>query len=85
MALPSSFPAWVSRPGFPDALVFDAVGYNAATAQGFVYPVNAAGQPITTSTAASAQLTTRQVSLNIEQDDGRPGLARGRGSQVGGH
>ncbi len=81
MALPGSFPAWLSSPGQPDAVIFDATGYNAATAQGYVYPVAtatananpfavAAGQPITPLKVVSAQLTITPVSLNLEQNDG---------------
>jgi hypothetical protein len=68
---PNSFPAWLSRPGQPDALVFNQAGYNAAAAQGYVYPT-AASRPVTPSQVVSPQLTIWQTTLNTEQDDGRP-------------
>jgi hypothetical protein len=83
MAAPTSFPAWVSHPGLADAVVFDATGYNAAVAQGYIYPIasvatatEVAGQPVTPQTVVSPQLTIRQTSLNNEQGDGRPRAAR---------
>jgi hypothetical protein len=75
MAVPTSFPAWVSHPGLADAVVYDAVGYNAATAQGYVYP-GAAGHPVTPAQIVNANLTIRQASFTSEQDDGRPPGAR---------
>jgi hypothetical protein len=83
LTTPTSFPAWLSRAGQPDALIFDATGYNTATAQGYIYPVAAvatataaAGQPVTPQLVVSPTLTIRPTSLNNEQDDGRPKSAR---------
>jgi hypothetical protein len=78
MALPGSFPAWLAAPGQADALVYNAAGYNAATAQGYVYPTSAGtpSHPVTPSQRVSAQLTVVQASFTAEQDDGRPLGAR---------
>jgi hypothetical protein len=76
MAVPNSFPAWLSRPGQPDALVFNQAGYNAAAAQGYVYPTSVTGGPVTPRQAVSSQITISQLALNVEQDDGRLSSAR---------
>jgi hypothetical protein len=37
MATPTTFPAWLSKPGAQDTLVLDAAGFNAAIAQGYTF------------------------------------------------
>lgn len=45
MPTPTKFPAWLSQPGKIDAIVGDAASYNAAVAQGYVYPTQAVAAP----------------------------------------
>jgi hypothetical protein len=81
MTVPSTFPAWLSKPGQPDAIVYDRNSYIGAAAQGYVYPTNAAGSPVVPRTVLTPTLTVAELTQNTEQDDGRPLGARSLGSR----
>lgn len=60
MTTPTTFPAWLSKPGNPDTFVTDINGYNAAVANGWSAPVAvtagaaSAGSTMTPTTAIAA-------------------------------
>lgn len=81
MSIPTTFPAWLSKPGQPDALVLDRNSYIGAAAQGYAYPTSPAGAPVTPKTTVSPTITIVETTQNTEQDDGRPIGARSLGSR----
>lgn len=79
-----AFPAWLSKPGAPDAIVYDQAGFNGAASQGYSYPTQAstaaslsspaitiaAGSNVTPSTvtARSGALTTTIVEISMNRE-----------------
>jgi hypothetical protein len=71
----------LSKPGQPDAIVYDRNGYNGAVQQGYVYPTTATGAPVVPKTVITPTLSIAEITQNTEQDDGRPIGARSLGSR----
>jgi len=93
-----AFPAWLSKPGSPDAFVKDAAGLAAALQQGYSYPTAAttaasasapvhtvvAGTPVTPRTvvAKSGALTTTISEISVNGEQDDGSGNWGGGSRV---